>query len=51
MAYECLEDQATAAIAFRAWGQDLEVGCPRIVYTDVNGLWLLARFGECQVMG
>jgi SHS2 domain-containing protein len=24
MAYEFLEDKATADIAFRAWGQDLE---------------------------
>src|SRR5688572_30709804 len=24
--------------------------CPRIVYTDLNGLWLLGAFGECQMM-
>ena len=24
MPYECLEEKATADIAFRAWGQDLE---------------------------
>jgi hypothetical protein len=27
-----------------------ELKYPRIVYTDLDGLRLLARFGECQVM-
>jgi Helix-turn-helix domain len=26
--------------------ESIEVGCPRIVYTDLDTSWLLARFGE-----
>jgi hypothetical protein len=35
----------------KACGRPAAMGCLLIVYTDLDASWLLAAFGECQVMG